>query len=85
MRQIGEKLIGAIPQTKRTREGMNHNKMMAKTMVKLICGDCEKPFNISAAKIKRWGDNIKCYDCHHKGKDDIQQAMINLAKRKGLI
>jgi predicted Zn finger-like uncharacterized protein len=85
MRKIGEVRIGAIPNQHRTREQMNRNKENGKADVAVTCPDCEKSFNVSVNKIRAWGDNIKCYDCHHKGKDEMNQAVIALARRKGLI
>ena len=90
MRKVGEGYIGQIPNHHRTREQVKNNKKNNKKNVLQVCRNegCENTFETSVNQIRGNGagdNNMSCYDCWKKGKKEMNQALIALAKRKGLI
>ena len=87
MRKIGEVKLGAIPPMHRPMEVHQSNKKNRKKNVLVKCRneDCNYEWMTSVNKIRQFGDNTQCYSCFKKSEKEMQQALINLAKRKGLI
>ena len=79
MRVVGDTPISLIPRQARERAMINANMRWHKqTCIK--CGDVH---NVKLSKIKAYfKDGYTCYPCHSKGKDEMLEAKIAIAKRK---
>ena len=88
MRKIGEKPLSAIPAERKPMDvHLNNIRNKAKN-VEVTCrnDNCDKKWLISVNKLRACGsDNLSCYSCYQKNKKEVNQAIIALAKRRGLI
>lgn len=84
MRGIGEKKISAIPLTHRTKGTMSYGKVNGKKDVRVTCPNagCGKDFYTTGFLLEKYGKGLNCWDCHTNGPKELNQALINLAKRK---
>ena len=56
---------------------------VAKHWHKVECIKCDGEFKVQLWKIRAWfQDGYVCFPCANKGKDEVQEAVLNLAKRK---
>ena len=88
MRKVGEGGFNKIPTKNVTREVYRANKKRFYTKVLTACSDCKAEFNIKEATVRwlyRTGGEFVCVECREKGKNEMNAALIALAKRKGLI
>ena len=83
MRMYKETPISLMGEAKKTTRKFNHADHGIKT--EILCKRCGVPMMMSAANIKKYGTDKSCYTCHKEGIKEVKQAMINLARRKGLI
>lgn len=83
MKKVGEVGFGAMAQAKK---GDRKTRAAAHGVKKAVfCKECGVRMMMSADSIKRYGEDKRCYVCFQKGQEEVKQAMINLAKRKGLV
>lgn len=81
---VGDLDLNRIPATKKTPIKSSHAKH-AKN-IETHCDSCGGVIWKSHANIRDYGHlSNKCIECRKKEKVEFNQAMINLAKRKGLI
>jgi len=90
MRQVGEKKLNAVPTAKRDRKFLNQIHKLKKREFKTKCSTegCEYIEVLSERAlrfIEQSGREYTCHSCKDKAKKETNQAIINLAKRKGLI
>jgi len=84
-RLIGEISIDKIPSTTKKVTKRNGIVKHAKN-IETHCESCDAIIWRSHAQIRDYGHLInKCSDCRKKEKEEFDQAMINLARRKGLM
>lgn len=86
MRQYGETSIGRMGLAKK----MSAHHPARKCSNKVICIDCGVESWVSEKALQLYPINGKyCFECRAKhraaDKKEMQQALINLARRKGLI
>lgn len=89
MRKVGEVKLSAIPSKHKSMEQHQSNIKNRKkdNLVKCRNEGCDNEWYMSVNQMRATGHGVQpsCYDCWQKGKKETQQALINLAKRKGLI
>ncbi len=88
MRKVGEPYLGQLPDIQRSRDKYKRDKRNNIRNVPTPCYNegCDKVTELSVNFIRSLGINeYLCWDCKQKGKKEINDALIALAKRKGLI
>jgi len=86
MRGIGEKRLSSIPNTKISREFRKTIRKHNKKNILVKCSKCDYTSMLSENFLRRLGSKPSvCGKCREEGKDEMQEALIALAKRKGLL
>ena len=90
MRKVGEINLNQIPSTTGKTDRMYYRKKMREKArnVHITCTNdgCENEEVVSVNLIRSIGTNqFVCWPCKQKGKKEMNEALIALAKRKGLI
>ena len=77
MRKVNEILLSAIPKATKRRK-------LQKRVFHVVC-DCGYETNLSQAGFAYYPNGYKCRKCKAKDQQTLNQALINLAKNKGLM
>mgnify|MGYP003639511607 FL=1 len=93
MRSYGERplFVAAAGLTGNSREEVAQRKRVAKQKVLMTCVSCEKEEKVTQGRLHKYykGADWRCYPCamakKAQDKKEMNQALINLARSKGLI
>ena len=93
MRSYGERPLSAAVAglTGNSREEVTQLKRVARQKVLMTCVGCEKEEKVRQGRLHKYykGADWRCYDCSMakkaQDKKEMNEALINLARRKGLI
>ena len=93
MRSYNEPPLGAAVQglTGNSREEFDQMKRAGRQTILMKCDSCEKEQKVKQGKLHRYykGADWRCYECamakRARDKKETDEALINLARRKGLI
>ena len=83
--------VAAKGLTKKSKEELHEMWKASHEKILVECASCKKEHLVSQGKLHKYYKNSKwtCYDCFQKkkaeDKKEMNQALINLARRKGLI
>ena len=84
MRAVGEKALSAVPTTK--KPSRHFRKIAQKREIEVSCHQCGYVTNFSSSGLRTMNNNKwTCKECRKDNDKEVNQAIINLAKRKGLI
>jgi DNA repair protein RadC len=93
MRSYGERPLSAAVAglTQNSREEFDQLKRVGRQKVLMTCVSCEKEEKVTQGSLHKYykGADWRCYDCSMakkaQDKKEMNQALINLARSKGLI
>ena len=83
--------VAAKGLTRKSKEEFLQTWKVAREKILVECANCKKEHLVSQGKLHKYYKNSQwtCYDCFQKkkaeDKKEMNQALINLAKSKGLI
>ena len=93
MRSYDERPLASVAAnlTGYSRESLEARKKAGRQRVLMKCVSCEKEEKVKQAVLHKYykGADWRCYECDMakkaQDKKDMNEALINLARRKGLI